>query len=132
MNAGCCWWLLLLVAACCCCLLLLLAAADCCCWLLLLVAAAGCCCCLLLLLGAAACCWLRLGNFADGKVFEYFRDFDVLLLDKWVWRFFAKFSKIETQKDFSQNHLGRVTLGEERGSDYEQLSARPESGSEWC
>ena len=42
------------------------------------------------------------------------------------------FAKSRLRKLLVQVYFGRVTLKEERGSDYEQPSARPESGSELC
>ena len=58
-----------------------------------------------------------------------------VLVDRWILvvarvlvvEFGLSLSKIETWKNF-----GQVTSREERSSEYEQPSARPESGSDWC
>ena len=142
---------LVAVASCCC--WLLLAAADCCWWLLLLLAAADCCCCLLLLVAAAGCYWLRLGSFCRRKSLRIFLGYwwfaaktilqtkksvnisRMLMICCWIDGFgeiLLCLLKLRLKKILVKIQMGRVTLREEKGSDYEQTSARPESGSVWC
>ena len=85
-------------------------------------------------------CWLRLGYcwFAAKRILRAKKSLKIsgiMMIFGWIDGFegiLLSLSKLGLRKFLVKIHLGRVTLGEEKNSVYQQPSARPERGSFWC